>query len=376
LSIVQIYGWYLMSYLSLQNLVVTYPGMVCPAVNRINLELEAGEISCLLGASGCGKTTVLRAIAGFVSPHSGRIDLAGRCIANFDEHGTKGTRINLPPEKRQVGMVFQDFALFPHLTVAGNIVFGLAQHPRTQSAERVMQLLELVGLQTEAQRYPHELSGGQQQRVALARALAPQPALLLLDEPFSSLDAALRERLSQELRRILKTCRTTAIVVTHDQQEAFSISDKVGVMRDGQIEQWDTAYNLYHRPVTRYVANFIGEGAFVPGHLRGVAASAYVDTEVGSIQPEAVATAIGLPHGTSSFDVLLRPDDVVHDDAAPLQALVLRKAFRGADFLYTLKLPSGREVLALVPSHHNHNVGEMIGIRLDADHLVAFTATV
>lgn len=365
-----------MSYLSLQNLVVTYPGMVCPAVNRINLELEAGEISCLLGASGCGKTTVLRAIAGFVSPHSGRIDLAGRCIANFDEHGTKGTRINLPPEKRQVGMVFQDFALFPHLTVAGNIVFGLAQHPRTQSAERVMQLLELVGLQTEAQRYPHELSGGQQQRVALARALAPQPALLLLDEPFSSLDAALRERLSQELRRILKTCRTTAIVVTHDQQEAFSISDKVGVMRDGQIEQWDTAYNLYHRPVTRYVANFIGEGAFVPGHLRGVAASAYVDTEVGSIQPEAVATAIGLPHGTSSFDVLLRPDDVVHDDAAPLQALVLRKAFRGADFLYTLKLPSGREVLALVPSHHNHNVGEMIGIRLDADHLVAFTATV
>lgn len=362
-----------MAYLSLQDLTIGYPQISVPVVKNISLELQAGEISCLLGPSGCGKTTVLRAIAGFVLPSRGRIDLAGRCIVHVDEK-SKRSLINLPTEKRQVGMVFQDFALFPHLTVAENIAFGLVKHTAAESTARVKEMLELVGLQAQARQYPHELSGGQQQRVALARALAPQPILMLLDEPFSSLDAALREKLSHELRRILKACHTTAIVVTHDQQEAFSISDTVGVMRDGQIEQWDTAYNLYHRPATRYVANFVGEGVFVPGYLRGQAETAHVTTEVGSIPAQVLASNHPLPEGDGPFDVLLRPDDVLHDDSAPLQALVLRKAFRGADFLYTLELPSGREVLALVPSHHNHHPGEFIGIRLDADHLVAFKA--
>ena len=362
-----------MAGVRLTDVAKRFEGGSAAAVDGVSLEVADGEFAVFVGPSGCGKTTVLRAIAGFVLPSSGRMDLAGRCIVCIDET-SQHSLINLPTEKRQVGMVFQDFALFPHLNVAKNIAFGLGTHTAAQSAARVKEMLELVGLEAEAQRYPHELSGGQQQRVALARALAPQPTLLLLDEPFSSLDASLQEKLSHELRRILKTCHTTAIVVTHDQQEAFSISDTVGVMREGQIEQWDTAYNLYHRPATRYVANFVGEGVFVPGYLRGKGETAHVETEVGSIPAQVLASSRPLPEGNSPFDVLLRPDDVLHDDSAPLQALVLRKAFRGADFLYTLQLPSGREVLALVPSHHNHHPGESIGIRLDADHLVAFKA--
>ena len=221
-------------------------------------------------------------------------------------------------------------------------------------------------------KYPHELSGGQQQRVALARALAPKPDLLLLDEPFSNLDSGLRERLSLELREILKASGTTAILVTHDQHEAFAIADVIGLMNGGRIEQWDSAYNLYHRPANRFVADFIGQGVFVSGK---VLPNAEIEIEFG-----ALAADVLLPRQAGAddkmqrgmVDVLLRPDDVIHDDASPLQAEVLRKAFRGAEFLYTLRLPSGRDVLALVPSHHNHAIGEKIGVRLEVDHVVAF----
>lgn len=338
-----------------------------PVVDTLNLQLPRGDIGCVVGASGCGKTTLLRAIAGFVPVNAGHISIAGRPVA--------GPRLALPPEQRGVGLVFQDYALFPHLRVEDNVGFGLRRWTRAQRAARVAELLRLVGLSTQAQRYPHELSGGQQQRVALARALAPQPALLLMDEPFSSLDVELRARLSAEVRQILKACGTSAILVTHDQQEAFAIADRVGVMHAGRLEQWDRPYELYHRPATRYVADFIGEGVFVPAR---VLSSNRVAIELGELNGN-VPAHLSSSNGSSSdlhpsVDVLLRPDDVIHDDASAQTAEVVRKTFRGGDFVYVLRLPSGQEILALVPSHHDHAIGERIGVRLDADHVIMFAA--
>jgi len=333
-------------------------------VHDIDLVLEAGRIGCLLGPSGCGKTSVLRAIAGFERVQSGRIELNGVVVSSAERH--------CAPERRRVGMVFQDFALFPHLSVADNVSFGLSQGSRTERRARAADMLSVVGLSEHADKFPHQLSGGQQQRVALARALAPDPELLLLDEPFSSLDVDLRSRLAIELRDILKARGITAILVTHDQQEAFAIADEIGVMDGGRLLQWDNAYNLYHRPVSRFVADFVGQGVFLPGRLRN---DNEVELELGVLRSEfPFANGDRCPRCTtgSQVDVLLRPDDLVHDDAAPLRAEVLAKSFRGADFLYTLRLASGRRVLSLVPSHHNHAIGEHIGIRLDADHVVAF----
>jgi iron(III) transport system ATP-binding protein len=262
-------------------------------------------------------------------------------------------------------MVFQDYALFPHLTVAANVGFGLHRLEPPERERRITQTLEVIGMSRSGSRYPHELSGGQQQRVALARALAPQPELLLLDEPFSNLDIDLRERLGLEIRDILKQQGMTAILVTHDQHDAFAIADEIGIMSKGRIEQWGTPYELYHRPATRFVADLVGQGAFLPGQ---VLAGSRIQLELGTFQSN-------LPQEWSAgtaVDVLLRPDDILHDDTSPLQARVLHKAFRGAEFLYTLQLPQGGRVVSLVPSHHNHAVGEKIGIRLEIDHLVAF----
>jgi len=333
-------------------------------VRGLSFTLTRGAIGCLLGPSGCGKTTVLRCIAGFEPVAGGEILLDGRVVS--------AAGLAVPPEERRIGMVFQDHALFPHLTVAENIGFGLHRVRRPERVRRVAELVATVGLDGLAHKYPHELSGGQQQRVALARALAPQPDLLLLDEPFSNLDIDLRERLSLEVRDIIKRTRTTAILVTHDQQEAFAIADEIGVMHDGRIEQWDSAYNLYHRPVNRVIADFVGQGVFLPGAVRN---PHQVEIELGLLNGE-------IPHQCEigcdacgkgcQVEVLLRPDDIIHDDASALQAEVVHKAFRGAEILYTLKLASGRKVLALVPSHHNHALGESIGIRLDVDHVVAF----
>jgi iron(III) transport system ATP-binding protein len=322
------------------------------AVRGLSFALARGAIGCLLGPSGCGKTTVLRCIAGFETPSAGRILLNGAVVSSAER--------NLAPEKRRIGMVFQEHALFPHLTAARNISFGLSNTKDSES--RVRELASLTGITDILDKYPHELSGGQQQRVALARALAPRPDLLLLDEPFSNLDTGMREDLSLELRGILKASGATAVLVTHDQHEAFAMADEIGVMREGRIEQWDIAYNLYHRPANRFVADFVGQGVFLPARaLNG----RQLEIELGVLDAE-------VPHGGGAFEVLLRPDDVIHDDAAPTQAEVVHKAFRGAEILYTLKLASGREVLALVPSHHNHALGERIGIRLDVDHVVAF----
>jgi iron(III) transport system ATP-binding protein len=298
---------------------------------------------------------VLRCIAGFEPVTAGEVRL--------DDSTVSRAGFMLPPEQRRIGMVFQDYALFPHLTVAGNIGFGLMRMGKTERRRRVDELLEVVGLGGSRDAYPHEISGGQQQRVALARALAPAPSLLLLDEPFSNLDIELRERLGQEVRDILRRQGTTALVVTHDQHEAFAMADVVGVMHQGRIQQWDTPYNLYHRPSNRFVADFVGQGALVPGK---VLSPTEVEIELGVFQgdfPYAAGTAV---------DVLLRPDDIVHDDASTRHATILHKAFRGAEILYTLALPSGDRVLSSVPSHHNHALHDQLGIRLEIDHLVVF----
>jgi iron(III) transport system ATP-binding protein len=350
--------------LDIRDLAVRYPQTTAAVLERLSLTLVQGDIGCVVGSSGCGKTTLLRAIAGLVPVSSGSIDIGEQRVA--------GDGIEVPTEKRGVGLVFQDYALFPHLRIEENVGFGLRALPRGERSARVQRLLELVGLQSYARKYPHELSGGQQQRVALARALAPSPKLLLMDEPFSNLDVELRARLGAEVRQILKESGTSAILVTHDQQEAFAIADRVGVMHRGRLEQWDRPYEIYHRPGSRYVADFIGQGVFLPAKVLD---SRRVSIELGELKGD-----VPLPCNVGCdtcgrgchVEVLLRPDDVVHDDVSPMTAQVVRKAFRGADFVYTLRLDSGREVLALVPSHHDHAVGERIGIRLDADHVVTF----
>jgi iron(III) transport system ATP-binding protein len=347
--------------LSIKQLEILYPSLdghgYTNAVKGLNLDLQQGEIGCLLGSSGCGKSTVLRAICGFEPAKSGEIHLRNKVVSSPSSH--------IPPNQRRVGMVFQDFALFPHLNVLENIAFGLQHLSKQEGAVLAKEWLKRVSLADKASAYPHELSGGQQQRVALARAMAPEPDLILLDEPFSGLDIDLRERLAVEMREILKAHNITALLVTHDQLEAFAIADKVGVMADGKVIQWDTPYELYHKPVNRYIADFIGHGVFVKGLIQ---TGNKVQIELGNLELEEQHDG----KAGEEVNVLLREDDIQHDDDSPIQAKVLSKTFRGADFLYTLKLNSGDEVLALVPSHHDHAIGEMIGICLAADHVVTF----
>ena len=342
-------------HLEVHDVVVAYQAE--PVVREVSFALDAGQIGCLLGPSGCGKTTLLRAIAGFELLRSGEIRMRGQVVSHAGWA--------LPPEKRQVGMVFQDFALFPHLKAGDNIAFGLRHFSERERRARVQALLKLTGLSEYENSYPHQLSGGQQQRVALARAMAPRPELLLLDEPFSSMDAELREQLAREVREIIKKEEITALLVTHDQYEAFAMADEVGVLNAGQLMQWDSGYNLYHRPGNRFVADFIGQGVLLPGEVLN---AGQVQTELGLISGS-------LPPGCKpgcKLELLLRPDDIQHDDQSALHAKVVAKAFRGAEFLYTLELASGTRVLCLAPSHHDHAIGGLLGIRVEVDHLVVF----
>lgn len=351
--------------LSVHDLVCEHPPKPYKrVVDGLSFTLEPGEIGCLLGPSGCGKTTTLRAIAGLQPLVAGRIDVGDVEMSS--------ARQSLAPEKRGMGMVFQDYALFPHMTVAKNIGFGLKgglqgrfKNGRAKRRARVAELLELVGLQGLEDRYPEALSGGQQQRVALARALAPRPNLLLLDEPFSNLDVELRERLSNEVHEILKAEGVTALLVTHEQLEAFAMADKVGVMQHGKIVQWDTPYNTYHQPSSRFVADFIGQSRFIPGK---VISSTEAETSLGKLRSHATIQAdIG-----GNVEVLLRPDDVVFDPNGPWQATVTKRAFKGAEILYTLKLETGDEVLSLFPSHENFAEGANVRVRMDTEHVIAF----
>jgi len=297
--------------LLLQDLQIGYPaaGGFKRVVDGLSLQLGRGEIGCLLGASGCGKTTVLRTIAGFEPLQQGRIVLAGRELATPQQA--------LPAEQRRVGLMFQDYALFPHLDVAANIAFGLRGLPRAQRKARVQALLQYVGLPGLQQRYPHELSGGQQQRVALARALAQAPDLLLLDEPFSNLDVDTRQRLAGELRELLKAAGTTVLMVTHDQSEAFAMADRIGVMHDGRLLQWDTAQALYQAPLDPFVAGFIGRGTVVD------------------------AAQLGMGKGGR---VLVRPQSLQLDPQAALRARVEAVVFRGPGSSGWVRLAGGERL--------------------------------
>ena len=329
-------------------------------VQELSCHINEGDLHCLLGPSGCGKTTVLRAIAGFQALHKGEI------LLNEERISYPG--YTKAPEKRHIGMVFQDYALFPHMNVNQNISFGLRNKTEKEKKYVVAQMLEVVDLSNYGERYIHELSGGQQQRVALARALAPEPKLILLDEPFSNLDIEMRERLSRDVRDILKSRGATGVLVTHDQHEAFSFGDMIAVMNKGQILQRDSAYNLYHSPINRFVADFIGQGVFIKGNLTS---HDTVETAIGKIKGD---RAYEWSEGTK-VELLLRPDDIVSDEKGHLEGTITQKAFKGAEILYTLQLNADIEVLSLFPSHHNHEIGEKVKLRLELDHMVAFRQT-
>lgn len=350
-------------FLALTDIRVQFPGARQAAVDGVTLGLSAGDIGVLIGPSGCGKTTLLRAVAGLEPIQSGSISLEREILSS--------PGVQVLPETRRMGMVFQDYALFPHLDVAHNVGFGIQHLGTALRNERVNEVLGLVGLDGLQSRYPHELSGGQQQRVALARALAPRPRLLLLDEPFSNLDVELRERLAHELRGILKAAGATALFVTHDQLEAFAIGDVIGVMHQGKLQQWDDAYTVYHRPATRFVAEFIGHGVFIPAELSLGEGEVVVQTPLGRLRDLGECPLPSAYEG-GKCEMLLRADDIIHDDASPSKGQIVRKAFRGSEFLYTLRLATGETVMTHVPSHHNHDLGEWIGIRVHVDHVVTF----
>ena len=310
------------------------------AVDGVDLEVVPGSICALLGPSGCGKTTTLRLIAGLEHPEAGLIDVAGRIVSGPGEF--------VPPDKRRIGMVFQDYALFPHLDVAANVGYGLGRKP---DRDRVRRALELVGLGDSAARAVHELSGGQQQRVALARALAPTPDLILLDEPFSNLDAGLRDRLRQEVREILLEAGVTALFVTHDQEEALSLADTVAVMREGRIEQAGSPEEIYSRPASRWMAEFVGDIEVLPGEARNGRA----ECELGSFPAEVAQTG--------AVDVMVRPESLavaLHGPQGAATAEVVSRRFFGHDQLVELRLPSGQVIrsrrLGFPPWHPGDHV--------------------
>ena len=341
--------------LAANNVCIAYDGK--KIVKAANFELRDGQIISLLGPSGCGKSTLLRAIAGFEPLTEGNISMFDKTLSN--QH------LQIAPEKRQIGLVFQDLALFPHLSIADNIRFGLQQWSQKDQNNRIKKMLDLVAMTGMENRFPHSLSGGQQQRIALARAIAPKPKLLLMDEPFSGLDAAMREDLVPEVRDILLQEKISAILVTHDQMEAFAIADKVAIMHQGEIQQFDNPFDIYHKPKNRFVADFIGTGKFIPATVLD---ETNIDCALGRLSNEK-------PHQFDvgqTVEVLVRPDDVLHNDDSHIVVEILSKKFRGSHFLYLVKITDDCSLYCFASSHHNHAICEKIGIDLDLDHLVLF----
>ena len=328
--------------LVLKDVTKRYGGVV--AACALRLEAEPGELLTLIGPSGCGKSTTLRLVAGLERPDEGTICIADEVVAD--------RRHWQPPERRRVGLVFQDHALFPHLTVAKNIAFGLDKLPRAERSRRVGEVLDMVRLGHLASRYPHELSGGEQQRVALARALAPKPAVVLLDEPFSNLDDNLRTKVRADTVAVLREAGTTAMLVTHDQTEALTVGDRVVVMRDGEIEQADTPERVFESPATRFVASFMGEADFLPARVR----NALLTCEIG-----VVSTVPGWTTGWD-VDVVLRPHEValaVDPDSA---ARVVAVEYHGAFVLHTVVLGSGSTLRSWQPHAVRHRIGTPVTV--------------
>lgn len=322
-----------------------------PVVDNVTFTVATGQILALLGPSGCGKTTTLRLIAGFERLEAGWIEIAGKTVADDRTHA--------PPEKRRVGMVFQDYAIFPHLSVAENIAFGLKNF--ANAGARMEAMLDLVGLMGLSDQMPHELSGGQQQRVALARALAPEPAVLLLDEPFSNLDTTLRMQVREEVRDLLKQTWATAIFVTHDQEEALFIGDRVAVMNEGQIEQIARPEEVFHRPATRFVAEFIGQSDFVPGRVT----AAGVETPLGTLPQR-----LNVPEGTE-VDVLVRPDDVRLKAAENGNGHIRTRRFTGIDQIYEVVLEDGSEVRGRLPHTCYLEEGRAVQVSFSGEHALS-----
>ena len=355
--------------LQLDNVCIGYQQET--VLSGVSLSIKKGEIACILGPSGSGKTSLLRAIAGFLPVNEGSIKINSQLVSNAS--------LQVAPNERSIGLVFQDFALFPHMTVIQNVEFGLQKLPKALRTERAQEYMHITGIQALANKYPSQLSGGQQQRVAIARAIAPQPDLLLMDEAFSSLDPMLREQVAQDMRAIIKKLGLTALLVTHDQTEAFAFADLIGVVAEQSLQQFSSAYALYHEPSSFFVANFIGEGAFIKGTVKLEKNGFVVSTGLGKLPLHANNTQALDAQQPKEFKaeqiikVLLRPDDVIHDDASPIKAQIVGRNFRGAFIRYKLLLPNTFEsVLCFAPSHHDHAIGECFGIRAEVEHIIYF----
>ena len=339
--------------LELRNVSCVY-GADRPAITGISFAAQEGEIVCLLGPSGCGKTTTLRAVAGFEPVTAGEIRLEGRLVS-------APGRL-LPTEQRRIGMVFQEYALFPHLRVRDNVAFGLRHLAADERTTQVRLMLEMVGLTELAARYPHELSGGQQQRVALARALVQKPAVLLLDEPFSNLDPDMAGKMREDLHDLLRRTKTTAILVTHDHDEAFAMADRIAVLNNGRLEQLDTPEAIYHTPSTPFVADFVGQADFIPGTIE----NGTVQTEIGLFPNQA-----GYP-SDAQVVVMIRPDDIHIVPVERSFAHIVARRFHGSENLYTVGLPSGRVVHSSEPSTTVYPVGTPVELQVNATHTVLF----
>ncbi len=325
-----------------------------PAVRNISIAAREGEILCLLGPSGCGKTTILRAIAGFEPVRSGQIFLSGRLVSSPGQM--------TPTEERHVGMVFQEYALFPHLRVQDNIAFGLRHLSRSERKTRVQDMLRLIGLEGFERRYPHELSGGQQQRVALARALVQNPVVLLLDEPFSNLDPDMASRMRQDLHDLLHRTKTTTVLVTHDHDEAFALADRIAVLNQGRLEQFDTPETIYHMPASPFVADFVGQADFIPGTV----SNGMVHTELGEF-----SNTLECEDGTAVV-VMIRPDDIHLVPTKGASSHVIARQFRGSENLYAVSLPSGQIVHSSQGSTSVYQEGTPVELRVLASHTVLF----
>lgn len=331
------------------------------AVDSVSLTVEEGELVTLLGPSGCGKTTMLRMIAGLEEPTAGRISLGGTTVADHDRYVT--------PENRDVGLVFQDFALFPHLTVAENITFGVSDWPDERRETRLAELLDLVDLEAHREKFPEALSGGQRQRVALARSLAPEPDILLLDEPFSNLDVRLRLDMREEVRRILKEAAVTTISVTHDQEEALSISDRVVIMNEGNLEQAGKPEVVFENPESRFVASFLGRASFVPGRVCGDR----VETSLGMLGTEQLNGPVSAYDG-AEIDLLVRPHDLeaIPSNEANADGRIVHRQYNGPNFIYRVELSTGTTVRCL----HNHvetfDYDQPVTVSIAADHQLAW----
>jgi iron(III) transport system ATP-binding protein len=340
--------------LNLQSVKIVLDSKVI--LDDVNLKIDTGEIVSLMGSSASGKTSLIRSIAGFHNISSGTIQIDGQVVDDSIRRSDVAMR--------NVGVIFQDLALFPHLTVRENICFGLNNIDSTQQQKRAKKLEDLLSIENITNRYPNQISGGQQQRVAIARAIAPKPNLLLLDEPFSALDYELKDNLMSDIMKLIKSENITAILITHSAEEAFKMSDKIAFISNNTITQFANPYDIYHRPASKEIANFFGISSYIKAKITD---SSHIKCILGDF-----VGMVDQYNKDAKVDLLIRPDDIIHDDDSLFSAKVTEKTFRGSDFLYELELKDGQKIFCFAPSHHNHQVNEVIGIKLDLDHLVIF----